>query len=45
VERFVINLGYRDEHSVSAKKRHEFDEHGTSFRDAGDDSHERHVGF
>jgi hypothetical protein len=27
----VVHLGYRDEHSATGKKRHEFDEHRTSF--------------
>ncbi len=30
-KRLVIDLGYCDEHSVAGKKRHEFDEHRTSF--------------
>jgi hypothetical protein len=27
----VIHLGHRDEHSAAGKKRHEFNEHRTSF--------------
>ena len=30
-ERLVIHLGHRDEHSAAGKKRHEFNEHITSF--------------
>ena len=30
-ERLVIYLGHRDEHSTAGKKRHEFNEHRTSF--------------
>src|ERR1019366_7024175 len=28
---FVIHLGYRDEHSAAGEKRHDFNEHRTSF--------------
>jgi len=30
-KRFVIHLGHCDEHSTASEKRHELDEHRTSF--------------